>query len=245
MLRPDVTATLPGKGCEDAIGEEALWVMLIGGGVVFRGGKDWGGTEVLDSACWGLESCLTTPCIADRSSSDWFFFLLLLLPDLDSSETGAVVEPATEVVGALGGLVLPLVFGFFLGQEEESCPTILQVRQVFGARGHQASTLVPKTSNIVGGEEVAAGSISMTKSQHRVSQGLPGMQCGAISLTLPKDSQWRRSTVSKVTAEAIGTLANLTRTKRGKSAVDGMVGRARWFLIWRGLDKMSFCSSSV
>ena len=110
MLPSEVIATLPGKGCVDTRGEVALWVMLIGGGVVLCGGKDWRGTEVpevLDSACWGLETCPTTPCIsvsADRTSSDWFFFLLLLFPDLDSSETGAVVKPATEVVGALGGV---------------------------------------------------------------------------------------------------------------------------------------------
>jgi len=234
-------------------------VMLIGGGVVavvLDGGKDWGGTEVLDSACWGLESCSTTPCIsvpADRSSSDWFFFLLLLLPDLDSSETGAVVEPATEVVGALGGLVLgglggsvlPLFFDFFRGQEEESCPTILQVRQVFGARGHQASTFTPRTSKMVVGASVFEGSISRTRSHRRVNQALPGMRCGAISLTLPNCSQWRRSIVSKDTAEAIGTLANFTSTKRGRLAEEGMGGRASWFVIGRGLDRRSLCSSSV
>src|SRR6185312_17494624 len=45
-----------------------------------------------------------------------------------------------------GGLDVPPVFSCFQGQEEELCLTILQVRQVFGARGHQARTFVPKTS---------------------------------------------------------------------------------------------------
>src|SRR2546423_1121107 len=90
---------------------------------------------------------------------------------------------------------------------------------------------------MVGGAVVTAWSTSRTRSHRRVNQGLPGMQCGAISLTLPKGSQWQRSTVSSVTAEAIGTFANLTRMKRGKLAVDGMGGGRDGFLsggVWTG-----------
>ena len=155
-----------------AIGDVVATVM--GGGEVMD--EDmicWGGVMVPASGSRELV-CSTTPCISDFSASDWFFLFFLLLPDLAFPETGAETGVAAEGVGGLGGLVLPPDFTFFLGQEEELCPTILQVRQVLGARGHQARTFVPKTSKMVGG--LVDGLTSMIRSQRRVSQGLPGIR---------------------------------------------------------------------
>ena len=214
--------------------------VMLEGGVVDCGG----GAGVLDS---GTGSCSTTPCIsagADQFSSDWFFFPFLLFPVLATPKTG-VVELATGDVGGLGGLVLLLDFGFFLGQEEELCLTTLQVRQVFGARGHQAKTFVPRTSKMVGGAVEIEGLISITRSQRRVSQGLPGMRCGAISFTSPNCFQWLCSTDSRVTAEAIGTFASFTRMKRGAFSDDGIGGREVCPFMGRGLDRSFSCSSFV
>ena len=113
-----------------------------------------------DPDCWGSEYA-STPCIsaaADLLASGWFLFFLLFFPFPALPETGAVVELATGEIGVLGGLDVPPVFSCFWGQEEELCLMILQVRQVFGARGHQARTFVPKTSKMVRGVVVDEGS---------------------------------------------------------------------------------------
>jgi len=98
-----------------------IWGRGLVGGVVCEGG-----VRVPDPDGWGSGSD-STPCIsvdADLPASSWFLFFILCFPLLDL---------ATEEVGVLGGLVTPPVFSFFWGHEEELCPTILQVRQVFGA----------------------------------------------------------------------------------------------------------------